>query len=551
MNINDLLSNRRDELIQESVSEYMNNEIAEDDVVEENDLGDITGEEELDYELLCEALDLLEDGDLEITEEGVKSTAKAAGKKVKGAAKGAYDKYENTMANLDAKIYKFIFNRYKTSRAIRQQIENCEACIEELEAELRSRDTEGKSKKIARTMKRLLIFAILPGYQNILQSTASKRIIKRAISTEKIVIKHLKKRLKELEKEEKAYKKGKKKAVKESYSIFDDEVEYYEDDDSDLFVEESASDEEFFDEEELKEIALEELNIDDPDEYIANAIDEFGNETLAIIGEMYIDELITEEAIELCENYEDLDSIEEAFKEGVKEKAKKAGGSISALAKKFAAWIQSLITAVTNLFASGEKLVKKYQGKIVAEYNSRGPKIKVKTYMYKHDMNKMKSLLKSIIDANIKAGDGLNSTKSDESLKSVKEKAVACIRQGEKREYRITDISIKDILMLAGEKQSIISTLQDANKTMQNTFKQAMGKVKNEAPEGTTKEQAKNSIGAIKYASKSVTTAINAYIAEVKAANRAYTAIVRKLLNTNKKPNAPEPTPTLGSGEEK
>ena len=531
MNINELLNSRREALYGTS---------DESDFVLEN-MGDITGEFDLDYieideELLLEALEILDDDCFEMVDEA------AAMNKIKAASKKAGKKYNKAIDSANEKLYKYILKTYKSPKRIKALIAQCEANIEELEGELKTRDTESKKRKVARILSKSA-FAIVFGAAGFIVSEDVKLLaltstIKKAIRVEKICIKQAKKRLKEIEKENKG--KGKKKAVKEGYEYID-----LYDDNEDLFVEESYEydDEDLFDENDLKDIMIESMDIDDPDEYINNALKEYSDESMALVGEMYIDELIVEEAVSMCEDYDELENIEEAFKENVKSKVGKAKATIVNLAKKFAAWIQGLIGSLSTLFVSGEKLVSKYKGKIIEEYNSRGQRIKVKTYKYSHKPEQLKSVLNGILDSNNIGSDMKEAKKSEETMKSIKENAVKCIRSDEKKEYRVSELGINNILELAGDKKKIIKALQDVNKEMQKMFKKGIDTIKEDQGKSESelnKDQAKNAINAVKYASKCSTAAVNAYISEVRSANRACTAIVKRLLNTKKAPNTPD-----------
>ena len=316
-----------------------------------------------------------------------------------------------------------------------------------------------------------------------------------------------------------------------------------------------------FDEDDMREIEIEASTIEDPDEYIDDALREFRDESMALVGEMYIDELVAEDAILLCESYEDLEAIEESFKDTVKEKAGKAKKQIMELAKKFKAWIMNLLNVIVNLFRSGEGLVNKYSGKIRDEWNKRGDKIKVKTYKYHHNQGALQELCDSIKNT----AEGLSSTRAEGntltkydmrtkygentgnketgasggSSKDIKRKAIAIIREGnEKKEMTVKDISIDDILDLAGNKKKYIKDIKDVDKKMQDWFKGEIKKIKDVQPsssdkEGKKKEKetAKDRISAVKMGASLVKAAVSAYIGQLKAANRAYTAIVRKLLN--------------------
>ena len=333
--------------------------------------------------------------------------------------------------------------------------------------------------------------------------------------------------------------------------ITDDEDEY----------EDSVDGVGLFDEDDMREIEIEASTIEDPDEYIDDALREFSDESMALVGEMYIDELVAEDAILLCESYEDLEAIEEAFKDTVKEKAGKAKKQIMDLAKKFKAWIMNLLNVIVNLFRSGEGLVNKYQTKIKDEYNKRGDKIKVKTYKYHHNQGALQELCESIK----KTASGLSQSRSEGnsftksemrsaygnntgqketgasggSSKDIKRKAIAIIREGnEKKEMTVHDIDINDIIDLAGNKKKYIKDIKDVDKKMQDWFKGEIKKIKDVQPsssdkEGKKKEKetAKDRIAVVKMGAGLVKSAVSAYIGQLKAANRAYTAIVRKLLN--------------------
>ena len=529
MNINELLNSRRAALYGDAY---------DDEQVLEN-MGDITGEYdwddiEIDEELLLEALEILDDEYFEMVDEA------AAMNKLKSAGKKVGKKYNDVMNSADEKIYKYILKTYKNPKRIKVLIAQCEANIEELQKELKNRDSESKKRKVARIAGKSIL-TVLFGAAGFVTADSNMYLssnshIKKMIKAEKLCIKQAKKRLKELENGNKA--KGGKKAVKENYEyidLYDDDTEFVEEsyDNDDELIDESG----LFDEDDLKDIMFESMDMKDPEEYIETALHDFSDETLALVGEMYIDELIIEEAVDTCDDYTELETIEEAFKENAKSKVEKAQKTIKDLAKKFAAWIQGLIGSLSTLFVSCEKLVSKYKGKIVEEYNKRGPRIKVKTYKYSHKPEQLKSLIGQFADAYD------NYEESKLSAKDAKEKAAQCVRTGEKKDYRVSELGINNILELAGDKKNIIKSLKNVNNEMQKTYKNGIDAVKKEmesADSPMTKEGAKKAIVGIKLVSKCTTAAVNSYISEIKAGNRAYSAIVRKLLNTKKAPNTPD-----------
>ena len=331
-------------------------------------------------------------------------------------------------------------------------------------------------------------------------------------------------------------------------------TEYDEDiEDEDLDnVYENADDEVFFDDDDLRDIMIEAMEIEDPEEYIDEALKEFSDETIALVGEMYIDELLTEDAIMFCEDEAELESIEESFKEAAGKKLNSAKESITKIAKKFAAFIQNLIESVIALFSNGEKLVKNYKSTIEAQYKAKGSSIKVKTYKYSHNPGAITGLLndigiamKTIAEEPVKYKDKdtrktiyANTTGTDGTVEGIKQTAIEAIRTGEKQEYTVSELNLSDILDLAGNKNKHIKVLKDLNKSFQKKCSEYIARMRMTRPVAPTKEMRKEgqsqintAMAAVKMGSRLYTTAANAYISELRAANRAYTAICRRLVS--------------------
>ena len=150
---------------------------------------------------------------------------------------------------------------------------------------------------------------------------------------------------------------------------YDDEYNYDNEEDYNAYL--------GFDRQDILDIELEATLIDDPDYYIDEATEEFNTAAVGLAGELYMDQLIVEEALFECVNIRDLEIVEESIKDTIKEKADKAINYIKELWKKFKAWIKNLVQVITNMFTSGAKLVEKYKSTIVDNYNRRGKQIKV------------------------------------------------------------------------------------------------------------------------------------------------------------------------------
>ena len=131
-----------------------------------------------------------------------------------------------------------------------------------------------------------------------------------------------------------------------------------------------------------------------------------------------------------------------------------------------------------------------------------------------------------------------STTGTDGSVEGIKQTAVEAIRKGEKSEYTVSELDLTDILDLAGNKNKHIKVLKDLNKSFQKKCSEYIARLRLSRPVAPTKEMRKEgqtqinaSIAAVKMGSKLYSAAANAYMSELRAANRAYTAICRKLVS--------------------
>ena len=83
-------------------------------------------------------------------------------------------------------------------------------------------------------------------------------------------------------------------------------------------TETSMESSEYFTDTELRDIEIEASQIEDPDAYISQVIEESTTDILEFVGESYINDLILEDALFDCETAEDLEIIEESVIESLK-----------------------------------------------------------------------------------------------------------------------------------------------------------------------------------------------------------------------------------------
>ena len=308
------------------------------------------------------------------------------------------------------------------------------------------------------------------------------------------------------------------------------------------------------------DIELESSLIDDPDEYIDQATEEFNNEAIALAGEMYMDQLIVEEALFECADLSELEIVEESIKDTIKEKADKAIAKIKELWKKFKAWIVNLKNVIVNMFTSGEKLVSKYKSTIKENHERRGKQIRVKCYQYKLDTNKAKQVVEDILKLTkneLGAGKKLDASESGKKVRQglkggdaggmdkefIRDHARTCVRDKDKKEYTLNQLNIDDIIEVCANKKEAIKGIKDVEKTTDQGFKEAIDDIKayQAAPGANDEETARNErdnkdvisrqVKFVKKMNAMVTSFVKAFISELKSANRACAAICRKLLN--------------------
>lgn len=349
------------------------------------------------------------------------------------------------------------------------------------------------------------------------------------------------------------------------------EIEYLGDLTVDDETETSMESNEYFTDAELRDIELEASQIEDPDAYISQVIEESTTDILEFVGESYINDLILEDALFDCETAEDLEIIEESVKEKAVNYKNSAISKVKGLWAKFKAWVKNLYQVIKNQFTSGENLVKKYKGQILSEYKKRGSKIKVKTYNYKFNtssiqtavsslevafeelVGKNKKLDKEETSKTFAVNSGAKSTKG----KDLRAYAAKCVRDGEKKEYTLSQLDINSIIDIAGNAKSAIKPLKEFQKAEEDFFKQRINEIKNTSftekvyedkpyitGENKSKDEGKaiisSQVSAAKRGMSIGSTLIKSYISELKSANRACLAIVRKLLNQSSTGGATE-----------
>ena len=171
----------------------------------------------------------------------------------------------------------------------------------------------------------------------------------------------------------------------ENYGDISGEDDDYDDYIGDVTLESDydTDETEYFSDDELRQIDIMASMIDDPDEFIDEAIEESSVDIMEFVGEAYINDLVFEDALFDCNSLEELEVVEESIKDTAIEFKNKAVKKVKDLWAKFNAWIKNLFSSLKNQFTSGEKLLAKYGKELASAYAARQDKVKLKSYIYK------------------------------------------------------------------------------------------------------------------------------------------------------------------------
>lgn len=307
---------------------------------------------------------------------------------------------------------------------------------------------------------------------------------------------------------------------------------------------------EYFSDDELRQIDIEASMIDDPDEYIDQAIEESSVDILEFVGEGYINDLVFEDALFDCNSIAELEVVEESIKDTAIEYKNKAIKKVKDLWAKFNAWIKNLFSSLKNQFTSGEKLLSKYDKELSSAYAARKDKVKLKSYIYKIPTgNPGKDLEVSVKDTyyamtgsqtveknrdNIKKRYAEDISADSASRKDIRKIMASKIRNDEKKEIYLKQIPLDVIKHYAKGQKDAIKSLKEMDKAQKTFFKEQIEAIKSvdvAKDDKAGKAEISGKVTIAKKGSSILSMGIKAYINELKGANRACTAIVRKLLN--------------------
>ena len=338
----------------------------------------------------------------------------------------------------------------------------------------------------------------------------------------------------------------------ENYGDISGEDDDYDDYIGDVTLESDydTDETEYFSDDELRQIDIMASMIDDPDEFIDEAIEEASVGILEFVGEAYINDLVFEDALFDCNSLEELEVVEESIKDTAIDFKNKAVKKVKDLWAKFNAWIKNLFSSLKNQFTSGEKLLAKYGKELASAYVARKDKVKLKSYIYKiPNGNPGKDLEVSIKDTfyamtgkssveknrdNIKKGYADAISAEGSGRKDIRKVMASKIRNDEKKEIYLKEIPLETIKYFANGQKDAIKSLKEMDKAQKTFFKEQIDAIKAvdvAKDDKAGKAEISGKVTIAKKGSSMLSMGIKAYISELKGAHRACTAIVRKLLN--------------------
>lgn len=338
----------------------------------------------------------------------------------------------------------------------------------------------------------------------------------------------------------------------ENYGDISGEDDDYDDYIGDVTLESDydTDETEYFSDEELRQIDIMASMIDNPDEFIDEAIEEASVDIMEFVGEAYINDLVFEDALFDCNSLEELEVVEESIKDTAIDFKNKAVKKVKDLWAKFNAWIKNLFSSLKNQFTSGEKLLAKYGKELASAYAARKDKVKLKSYIYKIPNGcPGKDLEVSIKDTfyamtgkssveknrdNIKKGYADAISAEGSGRKDIRKVMASKIRNDEKKEIYLKEIPLETIKYFANGQKDAIKSLKGMDKAQKTFFKEQIDAIKAvdvAKDDKAGKAEISGKVTIAKKGSSMLSMGIKAYISELKGAHRACTAIVRKLLN--------------------
>jgi hypothetical protein len=125
--------------------------------------------------------------------------------------------------------------------------------------------------------------------------------------------------------------------------------------------------------------------------------------------------------------------------------------------------------------------------------------------------------------------------------KDVKGLAAECVRgskDAEKKEMTVADLGFENIIACCADPKETVKGIKQMESDADKYFKQAITRIKGYSPVGDSDDAKKNNkdvissqVKFVKQVNALITSFVKAFVNEVKGANRACSAIVRKLLN--------------------
>ncbi len=301
---------------------------------------------------------------------------------------------------------------------------------------------------------------------------------------------------------------------------------------------------------------IEEVEIQDFEEFHEEMVKESALDMARINGGMYVAEQLIENALFTAEDEEIATLIEGA----VKDFFEKLKESLQKLWNKIKAWIKHIVESIKRFFMSGKELVKKHKAKIETAAKKYRDK-EVKCFKWNPDalanktldmLNKLESdkiatdvyediLAKKDVDTAEAKKEILNLVGADKVGEISKElKDVA--RNGEKDKYTIGELNIGEFIAVVSSSDKLIKAVEVTNKQIDKSMREGIQMVndmskeaykdeKNTEVVGTIKKAASAYTELVRYGATLRTSVVKAYTSEVKAMSRQMTAVLKGLLN--------------------
>lgn len=273
-------------------------------------------------------------------------------------------------------------------------------------------------------------------------------------------------------------------------------------------------------------------DIDTAVEELNNLTESYNNEYMEFQAACYLEELIIESMMYDDFNEEKIGAVIEG---SMKEKASGVVEKLKALWNKLKTWVQNAYKTVTNLFQSGEALIKQHgPANVQTAIKNCNKKVKMPEY---NDHQQALSSVTNLMSKSIKVeGMSKNEVLSAFEIKKVKdldEKVHKMFVKGDKKEVTINQLPAAQIVDAVERKKAVLDALTIYSKKLDVEFKEIIGIASRagKSAEGGEADEINNTIEAFNLGQAIKNRLVGRAMKEYQSMFKNYVSVVRASIN--------------------